>query len=268
MTPTTTAPPARFTDLLAAEWIKIRSLRSTPWLLGLITLFVITTATVEALNDYGELAPDAPPAMALNDAFSRAGFMMLMLAAGSAGAIAVVSEYSSGLIRTTTVAVPARGSVLLAKAVVVTALWTAVGQVTATGSFLMVRAILGREGHAASLSDPGAVRAFAASVLIAPVCALIGLGFGTLIRHSATTMVTVAATLLMLPSFFSLHRRWSAEVNHMMILPAWERLVDTWPHHDTPGLHRAGIGESWVAYAGWPLLALAVGVLVIRRRNV
>lgn len=48
--------------------------------------------------------------------------MTLMLVAGSVGALTIVSEYSSGLIRTTTVAVPARGAVVLAKAVVTAAL--------------------------------------------------------------------------------------------------------------------------------------------------
>ncbi|MFD9537362.1 hypothetical protein [Streptomyces sp. NPDC060010] len=68
-----------------------------------------------------------------------------MLVAGSVGALTVVSEYSSGLIATTTVAVPARGAVTAAKAVVTAALWTALGTVVSTGSFLVSQAILSEE---------------------------------------------------------------------------------------------------------------------------
>ncbi|WP_129840194.1 ABC transporter permease [Streptomyces sp. RFCAC02] len=262
-------PPARFTDLVAAEWIKLRSLRSTPWLLGLVTAFVIGAAAVESFGDRGELPPDAPPAAMLMDAFSRAGFMTLMLVAAAAGAVAVVSEYGSGMIRTTTVAVPARGSVLLAKAVVVTAVWTVVGLVASTVSYLVARAVLGAEIDVPSLTDAGAARAYAACVLVAPVCALIGLGAGVLIRHSGTTMVTVAVALLMLPTFFATDRRWTAAVHHAMVFPAWGRLVDTWPRFETPpGFFRAEIGPSWAVYGIWPLVMITLAVLVIRRRDV
>ncbi|MEK8142708.1 hypothetical protein NKH18_12240 [Streptomyces sp. M10(2022)] len=67
-----------------------------------------------------------------------------------------------------------------------------------------------------------------ASALLAPVCALIGLGLGVLIRHSATTVLTGAFTLLMLPMFFSPSERWSAAVNHSMAVSAWRRLVQNW----------------------------------------
>ncbi|MET8452179.1 hypothetical protein [Streptomyces sp. NPDC005209] len=49
-------PPARFRDVLAAEWIKMRSLRSTPWTIALTTLFVIGSAAVAAVADYNNLA--------------------------------------------------------------------------------------------------------------------------------------------------------------------------------------------------------------------
>lgn len=44
-------PPARFRDLIASEWIKMRSLRSTPWALAFITLFVIGSGAVATLAD-------------------------------------------------------------------------------------------------------------------------------------------------------------------------------------------------------------------------
>jgi ABC-type transport system involved in multi-copper enzyme maturation permease subunit len=266
-------PPARFRDLLAAEWIKMRSLRSTPWTLGLVTLFVIASATVEAWTSYTDfpgMSPEAQrePMFALSDAFPLTGYWTLALVAVSAGAIAVVSEYSSGLIRTTTVAVPARGAVVLAKAAVVTVVWTVVGTVIATCSFAVSQAILSGRDASVSITNPVAVRALAASALLPPVCALIGLGLGVLIRHSATTMVTGIFTLLVLPSFFSITTRWSAEIHHAMVLTSWDRLVALWTQPSGDGFYRPTVTESWIVYAAWPLVAVVVALLVVRRRDV
>jgi hypothetical protein len=253
---------ARFSDLLASEWIKIRSLRSTPWTLALVTVFVIACSATATVSD-------PQHAFLLGDAFSTAGGMTLMLAAGSIGAITTVSEYSSGLIRTTTVAVPARASLVLAKAVVVTALWTVLGAIMAGGSFAVSDTVLSRWHAAVPVTHPGVFRAFLASALLAPVCALIGLGLGVLIRHSATTMVTSTFALLMLPVLFTPSRRWTTDVNHAMVLSAWRRLVEAWgpPNAVGPG-HYPTLTGALVVYAAWPLAAVALAVIAVRRRDV
>ncbi|MBT2384389.1 ABC transporter permease [Streptomyces sp. ISL-11] len=268
------APPARFRDLVVAEWIKIRSLRSTPWTLAVVALFVIGSAVMAALADYDNfprysLSLQQEHPFSLSDAFPSVGSMTLMLAAGCVGAITATSEYASGLIRTTTVAVPARGAVVLAKTVVVAALWTVVGTLIATGSFVVSQAILEGRDAGVTLSHPGALRALAASALLAPVCALIGLGLGVLIRHSATTMVTTAFTLLMLPECFSLDKPWSADIRHAMVNSAWQRLVQDWePQPWATLVPHASIPASWLVYAVWPLVAIALAVVVVRRRDV
>ncbi|MEU3528324.1 hypothetical protein AB0E62_31405 [Streptomyces sp. NPDC038707] len=144
-------------------------------------------------------SPSGPADFRPYDAYPPAGYWTLILVASSMGALTVVSEYSSGLIRTTTVAVPARGSVVLAKAAVTAAPWTAAGTAASTGSLLVSQAIL--DGHHAGLpiTHPGVFRALVASALLALVCALAGLGFGVLLRHAAGTVITSVFTLVMLP---------------------------------------------------------------------
>ncbi|MFI1510294.1 ABC transporter permease [Streptomyces sp. NPDC020597] len=258
--------PARFRDLLASEWIKTRSLRSTPWTLGLTLLFVIGSAAVASLADKG--AGSGPAEFRPFDSYPAAGYWTLMLVASSMGALTVVSEYSSGLIRTTTVAVPARGSVVLAKAAVTTALWTAIGTAASTGSFLVSQAIL--DGHHAGvpITHPGVVRALVASALLAPVCALVGLGLGVLLRHAAGTMVTAVFTLLMLPPMFSEDNRWSADIKHTLVAAAWNRLVQPWEPESGSLGYTATVPGSWLVYTLWPLITVALAVLVVRRRDV
>ncbi|MGX7673130.1 hypothetical protein [Plantactinospora sp. DSM 117369] len=266
-------PPARFRDLLGAEWIKVWSLRSTPWTLLLSTLFVVGTATMEALDDYRDfpsMSPEAQrePMFALSDAFPLMGYWTLALVAVSAGAIVMVGEYGSGLIRTTTVAVPARGSVVLAKAVVVAVLWTVAGTLAASGAFTVSQAILSGRDAAIAITEPVALRALAAAALLPTVCALIGLGLGVLIRHGATTMVTGIFTLLMLPQFFSIQMRWTAEINHAMVLTAWQRLTAMWVPPPGDGFSQPDVAGSWIVYAAWPVAAIVVALIVVRRRDV
>ncbi|MFI0786015.1 ABC transporter permease [Streptomyces lydicus] len=262
----TAGPPARFRDLLAAEWIKIRSLRSTPWTLALTALFVLGSAAVATLADHA--AGSGPADFRPFDAYPQAGAWTLMLVAGSAGALTVVSEYGSGLIRTTTVAVPARGSVVLAKAAVVTALWTAVGAAVATGSFLVSQAVLYGRHAGVPLTHPGVLRALVASALLAPVCALVGLGLGVLLRHAAATMVTSVFILLMAPTMFSDGARWSADIKHATVSAAWRRLVESWEPDPASLGYSATVPGSWTVYVLWPLVSVALAVLVVRRRDV
>lgn len=267
---TTHAPvavsPVRFRDLLASEWIKVRSLRSTPWTICLTVLFVLGSAAAATLADRG--AGSGSAGFLPFDAYPAAGFWTLMLVAGSMGALTVVSEYGSGLIRTTTVAVPARGSVVLAKAAVTAALWTAVGTATSTGSFLVSQAIL--DGHHAGvpITHPGVLRALVASALLAPVCALVGLGLGVLLRHAAATMTSSVFVLLMLPTMFSESNRWSADVKHTLVEAAWKRLVQTWEPQPGSLAYSATVSGSWTVYALWPLVTVALAVIVVRRRDV
>ncbi|MFD7336796.1 ABC transporter permease [Streptomyces violascens] len=259
-------PPARFRDLIASEWIKMRSLRSTPWALAFITVFVIGSGAVATLAD--KAAGSEPGSFLAYDAFPSTGYLTLVLVAGSMGALTVVSEYGSGLIRTTTVAVPARGAVVLAKAVVTAALWTAVGTAASIGSFLVSQAIL--DGHDAGvpITHPDVLRPLVASALLAPVCALVGLGLGVLLRHAAGTMLTSVFTLLMLPTMFSESNRWSADVKHTMVSASWTRLVQTWEPNPGSLGYTATLPGSWIVYALWPLTAVALAVLVVRRRDV
>ncbi|MGW4389617.1 ABC transporter permease [Streptomyces sp. NPDC004685] len=265
-------PPARFPDLVAAEWIKVRSLRSTPWVIVLVTLVVTGVAAARALADYNNfpsynaLTRREHP-FSLGDAFPAEAYLTLMLAAVAVGAIATVSEYGSGLIRTTTVAVPARGAVVLAKAVVQAVLWTVVGALVALCSFLVSQAILGGRDAAIPISDPDALRAFAASALLGPVCALVGLGLGVLIRHSATTVVAGSFVLLLLPVFFSSRKPLSAAFANAMVRNAWQRLAQI---YGTPAeaYNGATVAGSWTVYVLWPLVALALALVVVRRRDV
>ncbi|MEU8497315.1 hypothetical protein ACGFYF_07950 [Streptomyces lavendulae] len=180
-----------------------------------------------------------------------------------------MSEYGSGLIRTTMVAVPARQVVVPAKAVVLAAVWTAVGTVISQAAFLVSQAVLDGRHAGVPLTHPGVARALVASALLAPACALVGMGLGALIRHTAGSVAATLFTLVMLPPLFSTSRQWSAAVKHVMVVSAWKRLVQNWGDlPDINRVHDATVPGSWAVYAVWPLVAVALAVVVVRRRDV
>jgi hypothetical protein len=266
-------PSTRFVDLLAAEWIKLWSLRSFPY--GLLVLAVV----VIGLNINGaRVDSSAWPRMsaaqhenfyALKDAFSTSSILILMLGAGSLGAIVVVSEYSSGLIRTTFSAVPARSSVILAKAIIVAALFAVVGAIIAGVSLGVSQSILHGRGAGLSIAEPGVLRAAAGSALMAPVSALTGMAIGVLIRHSATTIVVTTSLLLIMPNFFDDRRSaGDAFLAHSLPYGAWQRLVNIDPQNEIPGDHVATVSQSFVVLGIWAAVSTVVALVTVRRRDV
>jgi ABC-2 type transport system permease protein len=272
----TTEPAARFRDLVTAEWIKLWSLRSTYWMLGLAALAIVGLNVNAAYADLLLWRQDPAHNKAdfiwgsVNAAFTSNASLVLLLVAGSIGASVIASEYSSGLIRTTFVAVPARRSVMTAKAAVVTPVLLLFGAVVATVSFWITQAILAGEDVGLSITYPEAWRVVVASAVLAPIAALVGMAIGTVVRHTATTMVTTPFVLIVLPTFLTEDRYLSATLNHAMVLPAWQRLVEIGPIGQGPhsGPYPTTAGGSWLILAAWTCAAAAVAVTALHRRDV
>ncbi|MFJ3333170.1 ABC transporter permease [Streptomyces sp. NPDC086766] len=272
-----TAPSPRFTDLLAAEWLKLRSLRSTYWALGATALAVVAFNANAARADYtnyphyGHVIQAHFLSWALRDAFTAGAAMILILAAASIGAITVVGEYATGLIRTTFTAVPDRRALMAAKVTVVAAVMTVYGAVIAGASFAATQAILSGRDQGVPIGHPGALRVVAASALLAPVAALAGMGLGALIRHSATTMVVTTGVLLLLPSFVTERYHWTACVRNALPFNAWIRLVNVEYGHQVFTLsprYPTTVAGGWTVYAVWAAVAAVVAVVAVDRRDV
>ncbi|MGW8883781.1 ABC transporter permease [Streptomyces sp. NPDC055749] len=275
--------PARFRDLLTAEWIKLWSLRSTYWVLGIGSLAVIGINANSALSNADRLAhqPELPPAPPpgfpakpamlfdpMSAAFVDPAWQLLMVIAGTFGALVVSGDYTTGLIRTTFAAVPARRAVMAAKAVLLAAVMLVLGTVVAGTSFGVTQAIL-QDHHGMSIGSPGALRAVAASALLAPVCALVGMAFGALVRHAAGSVAAVVGVLLLLPALFRGDTyRWVTEIGNAMPLTAWEALVRNPARDHIVEKYPVTVAEAWIVFGAWSLVAVVVAVTVVHRRDV
>jgi ABC-type transport system involved in multi-copper enzyme maturation permease subunit len=267
------APAARFHHLLAAEWLKLRSLRSTPWALGISALAVIGANANAAIADYTNFPSYSAARQAdfvgsaLFDAFTDIASQILMLAVGSIGAVMIVSEFSTGLIRTTFAAVPHRRAVMAAKMIVLSLGLTAYGLVVSSVSFVATQAVLSGRAGTVAITDPHALRMIAASTLFAPVCALVGLGVGSVVRHSASSVVATVVVLMLLPVLFTGRYAWSEAILRWLPHSAWYHLSAEQfapPDGRVPATNAA----AWTVYAVWALAAAAVAILANDRRDV
>jgi ABC-2 type transport system permease protein len=188
-------------DALHAEWTKVRTVPGTFWLLAAV---VAATAVAGALTAAAVSCPSAgcgeDPAR-----LSLTGVELGQAVAAILAVLAVTGEYSTGLIRVTLAAVPRRGTMLAAKAVIVTGLVLAAGTVAVLASMLAGRLILPGRGLTPahgypplSLAGPD-LRAAAGSVLYLGLVALLALGVAVVIRDSAVAIGAVLGLLYLFP---------------------------------------------------------------------
>jgi ABC-2 type transport system permease protein len=173
------------------EWIKLRSLRSTTWVLAAGVAVTIVLGTVAGLNTRN--AGGDPTSNILSS------ILFGQLVFGVLGVLVMSGEYSSGMIRSTLAAIPRRPLVLAAKAAVYGTVALAAGEIATFGSFLGGTAALRASVPHPSLSQPAVLRAVALTGLYLGLVALIGVGVGAVVRHGAAAVATLVGGLFVLP---------------------------------------------------------------------
>jgi ABC-2 type transport system permease protein len=261
---TTALASARPRDLVAGEWIKLRSLRSTYFMLLAATVIALGVGMVVCSVDVSELAHPRPGQHPTVDplADSFVGFMIAQLIFAALGVLAMTGEYSSGLIRITFAAVPARRAVLAAKAAVIFALTLTAGLVTALAAFLAGQAILSTQHLGISLSHPDAVRAIIAAGLFLPAVALTGLALGVLVRNAAGALTVLVAVLFVVPEFLNGTSQWVIDIANALPATAIRRLVSL---HPVP--HAPSVTECVMVIVAYPVVTLAAAAIVLHRRD-
>jgi hypothetical protein len=193
-----------WTGLLAAEWTKIRSVRSTMWSLAAFAVVAIGLSTLIAVvlhHNWSQPGPHPEFARVQSDptgAVFGLGFALGQLAIGVLGVIVITSEYSSGAIRSSLLAVPRRLEMLAAKAIVFTGLVLVVGAITVFAVFFISTSILSAD-ISITLSQPGVLRATIGGILYLGLVGLFALAIGGLIRHTAGAIATVIGMMLVVP---------------------------------------------------------------------
>jgi hypothetical protein len=271
---TTAEPRARFRDLIAAEWLKFRTLRSTPWILAASALIVLALNAGTAYESYHYWhQDDVTPAgfiargIPLQEAFNTNAGVAMMILASAIGALTITGEYSTGLIRTTFTAVPARRPVMAAKVCVITAVMTVFGMAVAAVSFGLTQAILSGRHAGVSLSHPGTLRVVVASALFAPLSALAGAAVGAIVRHSAAAVAASFVILLVLPLLIRDGSHLPAVIAHALPYDAWNRLVAA-PYPPAGTAYPWTVTGAWIVFMAWALAAAVLTMTTVHHRDV
>jgi len=197
------AVPARragFGRLVQSELTKIRTVRSTVWSLTLLVVLtigfnVLITSLITAGWDKADASTRAQVVSDPVSTLLGPGLLFGQLTICVLGVLVLSSEYSTGLIRSSLLAVPRRWPMLAAKVVAFAALVLVITEIVCFLSFFIGSAIL-HSKLPVSLSDSGVLRAVAGSGLYLAGLGLFAMGVAGLIRHTAGAITAVIGVLL------------------------------------------------------------------------
>ncbi|MFF7242953.1 ABC transporter permease subunit [Embleya sp. NPDC008237] len=126
------------------------------------------------------------------------GVLIGMIAVVALGVLSITAEFHRDTIRTTFAAVPRRGRVLAAKAIVLGAATFVVGLLGAFGAFLITGPVeRSKDRIPAGLSDPNVLRALIGTAALLALVAMLALAIGTILRRAAPAIAVVLALLLL-----------------------------------------------------------------------
>ncbi|OIV37646.1 hypothetical protein BIV57_09735 [Mangrovactinospora gilvigrisea] len=251
-------------DLLAAEWTKAVTLRST---LACAALAPLLAAALGVLlgHEFGGHALRSGPAV--DPLFPCLyGLTLAQIPLVALGVLLTGGENRSGTIGAALLATPRRGTLHTAKALAVTAMATPLAAATVAASFLAARAGLGR--RAPAWTDPAVPAALAGAVLYLVLICLLGAAAGTLLAGTAAPLGVLLPLLLLGSQGLGNIPGLRAVTQYLPDQTAQPLLHLAGPQ-SVPNFHRdygpwTGLGLT----AAWTAAALLAARLALRRRDI
>ena len=258
---------AGFAGLLRAEWTKIRSVRSTVWsliLLVVLTLGITILITAITSAQWNKIGAASRTQIRLDptNGILGAGLQFGQLTIIVLGVLLITSEYSTGVIRASLLAVPRRLPMLAAKGLVFAAITLVLGEIVMFASFFIGAAIL--HSHVSvSLSSPNVTRAVVGGGLYLAVLGLFALSIGALVRHTAGAITGVIAFVIVAEPLSSLiPGPWGDHIHDYLPTVAGRLVIQTarTSHQVLSAWQGFGVFCLWTA-----ALFVAAAILLMRR---
>lgn len=192
------------------------------------------------------------------------------------GAGYITSEYRRGLIGTTFTATPSRLNVLAAKAVVIGTSTFIPSLIGAAAAFVLSRHVQRSNGNALlPISTSTEIRAVIGTAAMISITAVLALAVGAIVRRGAVAVTLIVVTMV-LPLILALSVSTSIGTWLLRITPAagfaiqqsvsrYSQVADNY----TPmnGYFPLGPWAGLVVLCAWTLLAIAIAVRLLRRRD-
>jgi ABC-2 type transport system permease protein len=269
-----------FARVVASEWTKLTSLRST-YLVVVTTVLVSWALTLLSANA-SSTDPGFVPLDSLTTSLLLAQIGPLVL-----GVLVGTGEFSTGTFRSTFTAVPRRVPVLGAQAVVTGAFALLVALASTGAAVLGVLPAAASRGLSLDLAGHGTPGVLAGMTAFLTGMALVGLGFGALLRSPVLAITITAGLVLVLPTVISVGSDMATDpltVSRTGVVPTSQAVANTVVTFlpggsattltgglDAEGLEGApdlGLGGASLVLAGWALVPLALAAARLRSRDV
>jgi ABC-type transport system involved in multi-copper enzyme maturation permease subunit len=196
-----------FPRVVASEWSKLWTLRSTPLVIVAAMLAMVAFGAIIGHNTRH------PAGLGPEDLVASRplqGYYLGQLLIGSLGALVVSGEYSSGMIRATFAAVPRRLPVLLAKLFVFTVIVASAMVVASIAAFFVAQAFLSGYRPTYALSDPDVLRVVIGTGVYLSLIGLLGGAIAWIVRSTPGALGMLCALSLVLPVLLLLfHGAWA-----------------------------------------------------------
>lgn len=203
-----TGPGPSFLRVLNSEVIKFRTLLSTLILLGATIVVIVGVGALaswgigQALQASGDNPRRSAALAAQGDiaaAAPSAGISFAQLILGSLAVLIISSEFTTGMARSTFMAVPKRIPAFVAKLLVVTVAAFLVTALSLYLAGLVAVPILDQYGHTLDVSSGHYYRTLLINSAYVAAVAAIGLALGALLRNSAGGIMSLVGIFFVLP---------------------------------------------------------------------
>lgn len=268
--PRTVVQPVTFPRLVAAEWVKFRSLRSTWWALALALAFFPLLGAMRS-SSIATIADDAPPGSFVGPVYVTSGVTLALLVLCGLAVVAITAEYRTGQIRSTLTAAPTRLPALWAKLTVVVAATFVTGLVGVLGGWVASAPWFDEIGMGVDLTDPEHVRLMLGVPLYLAAMAALAFGIGAIIRSAAAGIATVLGLVFVVePAVAYIPFEPLQQLAAYLPTAAGARLVTS----DTLGSVVTGSDVTtlgpWTGYGvllAWAAVSLVVASVLLSRRD-
>ena len=255
-----------FGRVLQSEWTKLRTLRSTLWsLLAAVVAMAGLGPAVAAvqMSRWSHLGLEERLRFDSIDS-GVGGFHGAQLAIGVLGVLVISGEYSTGMIRSSLMAVPHRLPVLWAKLAVFAAVTFTLMLVSSLVSFFAVQAIVTQHHQQVTLGAPHALRAVIGTALFLTVLGVLAVGLGALVRNTAGGVASLVGVLFVAPGIVALLPASTADaINPYLPLNAGFAVATSTfenSHHLAPWTGLA-------VFAGYAVLVVGAAAVGLVRRD-
>jgi ABC-2 type transport system permease protein len=264
---TRVAPSARVAQsrVFASEWTKLRSVRSTRYALlaaVLLSIALAALASTVIVTHWARMDPQEKahfnPLMA-----SMVGLNFAQLAIGVLGVLIISAEYSTGMIRSSFIAVPRRLPVLWAKAGVFAAVTLTLMVPSALVAFFVSQSILSTHHLQIAFSQAGVARAVIGAGLYLTVLGILALGIGAIVRNTAGGISILAGILFVVPPLMGvLPTSWRDAISPYLPSNAGQQIMSIVqePHMLSPW-------TGFALFCGYAVVVMGIAAVLLVRRD-